>query len=479
MFPKFATKRYVQMIRNEETICAPATSGGGAIAVIRISGPDSIPVCDRIFFPSDRKIRFSEQKGYTIVFGEIRSDEEIIDEVLISVFRAPHSYTGEDSVEISCHASPYIQQRIIELLIRGGARAAKPGEFTQRAFFNGKMDLSQAEAVADLVASDSRMAHRIAINQLRGSFSDEISMLRADLLHFASLIELELDFGEEDVEFADRSKLVEIVDKVLNISEKLTSSFSLGNAVKEGVPVVIAGNPNTGKSTLLNLLLKEEKAIVSEIPGTTRDAIEDTVVIDGIRFRFTDTAGLRETTDIIENLGIRKTHEKIESSSIILLVADINEGIVSLDDVLKKIRKQFPVEDKKIVVVVNKIDTVENGNRKFIFKILLKQASEILLFISAKTGEGINELKSVLSRIVESDRLNSENVIITNIRHYDALLKVSESLRRVRSGLDASLPEDLIAIDIRHAIHYLGEITGQITTDEILSNIFKNFCIGK
>ncbi|HQM70672.1 MAG TPA: tRNA uridine-5-carboxymethylaminomethyl(34) synthesis GTPase MnmE, partial [Bacteroidales bacterium] len=464
------------MIRNEETICAPATSGGGAIAVIRISGPDSIPVCDRIFFPSDRKIRFSEQKGYTIVFGEIRSDEEIIDEVLISVFRAPHSYTGEDSVEISCHASPYIQQRIIELLIRGGARAAKPGEFTQRAFFNGKMDLSQAEAVADLVASDSRMAHRIAINQLRGSFSDEISMLRADLLHFASLIELELDFGEEDVEFADRSKLVEIVDKVLNISEKLTSSFSLGNAVKEGVPVVIAGNPNTGKSTLLNLLLKEEKAIVSEIPGTTRDAIEDTVVIDGIRFRFTDTAGLRETTDIIENLGIRKTHEKIESSSIILLVADINEGIVSLDDVLKKIRKQFPVEDKKIVVVVNKIDTVENGNRKFIFKILLKQASEILLFISAKTGEGINELKSVLSRIVESDRLNSENVIITNIRHYDALLKVSESLRRVRSGLDASLPEDLIAIDIRHAIHYLGEITGQITTDEILSNIFKNFC---
>jgi len=467
------------MIRNEETICAPATSGGGAIAVIRISGPDSIPVCDRIFFPSDRKIRFSEQKGYTIVFGEIRSDEEIIDEVLISVFRAPHSYTGEDSVEISCHASPYIQQRIIELLIRGGARAAKPGEFTQRAFFNGKMDLSQAEAVADLVASDSRMAHRIAINQLRGSFSDEISMLRADLLHFASLIELELDFGEEDVEFADRSKLVEIVDKVLNISEKLASSFSLGNAVKEGVPVVIAGNPNTGKSTLLNLLLKEEKAIVSEIPGTTRDAIEDTVVIDGIRFRFTDTAGLRETTDIIENLGIRKTHEKIESSSIILLVADINEGTVPLDDVLKKIRKQFPVEDKKIVVVVNKIDTVENGNRKFIFKILLKQASEILLFISAKTGEGINELKSVLSRIVESDRLNSENVIITNIRHYDALLKVSESLRRVRSGLDASLPEDLIAIDIRHAIHYLGEITGQITTDEILSNIFKNFCIGK
>ncbi len=275
--------------------------------------------------------------------------EELIDEVLISLFRAPHSYTGDDSVEISCHASPYIQQRIIELLIHNGAVPARPGEFTQRAFFNGKMDLSQAEAVADLVASESRMAHRIAINQLRGSFSDEISMLRADLLHFASLIELELDFGEEDVEFADRSKLVEIVNKVLSVSQELASSFSLGNAVREGVPVVIAGNPNTGKSTLLNRLLKEEKAIVSDIPGTTRDAIEDTVVIDGIRFRFTDTAGLRETTDIIENLGIRKTHEKIESSSIILLVADVNDGIVPLHDVLKKIRKQFPVDDKKIV----------------------------------------------------------------------------------------------------------------------------------
>ena len=467
------------MIRNEETICAPATSGGGAIAVIRMSGPHSIAICGSIFFPSDRNIRFNEQIGYTIVFGEIRSGEEIIDEVLVSVFRAPHSYTGEDSVEISCHASPYIQQRIIELLIGNGAIPARPGEFTQRAFFNGKMDLSQAEAVADLVASESRMAHRIAINQLRGSFSDEIRLLRADLLHFASLIELELDFGEEDVEFADREKLIEIVDKVISVSEELASSFSLGNAVKEGVPVVIAGNPNTGKSTLLNRLLKEEKAIVSEIPGTTRDAIEDTVVIDGIRFRFTDTAGLRETTDIIENLGIRKTHEKIGSASIILLVADINEGIIPLHDVLKKIRKQFPVEEKKIVIVVNKTDNDLHGNREFIFKNMLMQASETLLFISAKTGEGIDELKSVLGRAVEIDRLNSENVIITNIRHYEALLKVSESLVRVKSGLDSSLSEDLIAIDIRHAIHYLGEITGEITTDEILQNIFRNFCIGK
>ncbi len=467
------------MIRNEETICAPATSGSGAIAIIRMSGPQSIAICGMIFFPSDCTIRISEQKGYTIVFGEIRSGEEIIDEVLISVFRAPHSYTGEDSVEISCHASPYIQQRIIELLISKGAVPARPGEFTQRAFFNGKMDLSQAEAVADLVASESRMAHRIAINQLRGSFSDEISMLRADLLHFASLIELELDFGEEDVEFADRSRLVEIVNKVLSVSQELASSFSLGNAVKEGVPVVIAGNPNTGKSTLLNRLLKEEKAIVSEIPGTTRDAIEDTVVIDGVRFRFTDTAGLRETTDIIENLGIRKTHEKIVSASIIILVADINEGIVPLNDVLKKIRKQFTVDDKKIIVVVNKTDNDLHGNREIISQDLILQPAESLLFISAKTGEGIDELKSHLGMAVETDRLNSENIIITNIRHYDALLKVSESLGRVNSGLDSLLSEDLIAIDIRHAIHYLGEITGEITTDEILDNIFRNFCIGK
>ena len=467
------------MIRNEDTICAPATSGRGAIAVIRMSGPKSIAICGSIFFPSDRNIRFNEQRGYTIVFGEIRSEDEIIDEALVSVFRAPHSYTGEDSVEISCHASPYIQQKIIELLINNGAVPAGPGEFTQRAFLNGKMDLSQAEAVADLVASESRMAHRIAINQLRGSFSDEISLLRADLLHFASLIELELDFGEEDVEFADRAKLIEIVDKVISVSEELASSFSLGNAVKEGVPVVIAGKPNTGKSTLLNRLLKEEKAIVSEIPGTTRDAIEDTVVIDGIRFRFTDTAGLRDTTDTIENLGIRKTHEKMGRASVILLVADINEGIVPLHDVMKKIRGQFKEDDKKLIILVNKTDNDLYENRKFIQLNLLLNPEESLLFISAKTGEGIDELKRLLGQAVEMDRLNSENVIITNIRHYEALLQVTENLKRVRSGLGSSLPEDLIAIDIRHAIHYLGEITGEITTDEILQNIFRNFCIGK
>jgi len=479
MFPKFVFKKHAPMIRNEETICACATSGGGAIAVIRLSGPQSIAISDRIFIPYDRNIKFRDQKGYTIVFGEIRSGEEIIDEVLISIFRSPHSYTGEDSVEISCHGSGYIQQKIIELLISNGAVAARPGEYTQRAFLNGKIDLSQAEAVADLVASESKMAHRIAINQLRGNFSDEISILRADLLHFASLIELELDFGEEDVEFADRKQFVEIVDKVLSVSQELASSFSLGNAVKKGVPVVITGDPNTGKSTLLNRLLMEDKAIVSDIPGTTRDAIEDTVVIDGIQFRFTDTAGLRDTADIIENLGIMKTHEKIPGASVILLITDINSGYLPMIEIVEKIRKMMNSDEKRLIILVNKIDNDLLGNRNIINQSLILNAGESLMFISAKTGEGIDELKKHLAETIKTDRLISEGVIITNIRHYEALLKVSDSLLRVRSGLETNVPEDLIAMDIRQAIHYLGEITGEITTDEILGNIFKNFCIGK
>jgi tRNA modification GTPase len=467
------------MIRIEETICAPATAGGGAIAIIRISGAESISICGKIFFPSDLKINLTEQKGYSIVYGEIRSGEEIIDDVLVSIFRSPHSYTGEDSIEISCHASVYIQQMILELLIREGALPANPGEFTQRAFLNGKMDLSQAEAVADLISSESKMAHKIAMSQMRGAFSDEISILRAELLHFASLIELELDFGEEDVEFADRNKLKGIVKKALSLSQELASSFSLGNAVKNGVPVVIIGNPNTGKSTLLNRLLKEEKAIVSEIPGTTRDAIEDTTVMDGIKFRFTDTAGLRDTNDIIENLGIKKTHEKIGSASIVLLVADINEGYQALNETLKKLWIHLGNNDKKLIVLVNKTDIDFQGKQAEIRNGSLIVSSESLLFISAKTGDGIDKLKESIRKAVDSKKLTSESVIISNARHYEALLKVTESLQRVLEGLESQLQEDLIAIDIRHAIHYLGEITGEITTDEILDNIFKNFCIGK
>jgi tRNA modification GTPase len=467
------------MLRTGETICAPATGGGGAIAVIRISGSESISICEKIFFPSEIKVRLSEQRGYTIVYGEIRSGEDVIDDVLVSIFRAPHSYTGEDSIEISCHASIYIQQKILELLINHGAVPAHPGEFTQRAFLNGKMDLSQAEAVADLIASESQMAHRIAISQMRGSFSDEISILRADLLHFASLIELELDFGEEDVEFADRKELVTLVTRVLSVTEELTSSFSLGNAVKYGVPVVIAGNPNTGKSTLLNLLLREEKAIVSDIPGTTRDAIEDTAVINGIQYRFTDTAGLRETVDIIENLGIRKTHEKMISASIILLVADVNEGYTPLIEALDKVRMMINVTLQKLIILVNKTDLDDGRRRNDILDNIKLQSGESLLFISARTGEGVDGPKKKLGEVMDQKRLDSENVIVTNIRHYNALSQVTESLRRVLEGLENDLPEDLIAIDIRQAIHYLGEITGEITTDEILGNIFKNFCIGK
>jgi tRNA modification GTPase len=467
------------MIRTEETICAPATAGGGAIAIIRVSGVQSITICGKIFFPFDIKINLSDQKGYSIVYGEIRSGDDIIDEVLVSIFRSPHSYTGEDSVEISCHASPYIQQKILELLIANGAAVAFPGEFTQRAFLNGKMDLSQAEAIADLVASESKMSHKIAISQMRGTFSDEISILRADLLHFASLLELELDFGEEDVEFVDRTKLMEIVTRVLMVTEELTSSFSLGNAIKNGVPVVIAGNSNTGKSTLLNRLLSEERAIVSEIPGTTRDAIEDTVVIDEIKYRFIDTAGLRDTSDKIENLGIKKTHEKIGIATVVLLVCDITDGVEAVTASVNRLRKQVRGEQKKLIILVNKTDIGFSGGNIKILDSVSPGEGEILLFISAKTGEGIDKLKESLGRVISRDKLLSENVIITNIRHYEALLQVKESLKRVREGLEDQLQEDLIAIDIRQAIHYLGEITGEITNDEILGNIFRNFCIGK
>ena len=467
------------MLRTEETICAPATSGGGAIAVIRISGSQSIAICDRIFLPLEKRTKLSEQKGYTIVYGEIHSGEDVIDDVLVSIFRAPHSYTGEDSIEISCHASRYIQQKILELLIKNGAVPANPGEFTMRAFLNGKMDLSQAEAVADLIASESEAAHKIAVSQMRGEFSDEIRILRADLLHFASLIELELDFGEEDVEFADRIKLLEIVEKVMSVTKELTASFSLGNVIKNGVPVAIVGNPNTGKSTLLNNLLKEEKAIVTEIPGTTRDSIEDIAVIDGIQYRFIDTAGLRDTGDIIENIGIKKTHEKITAASLIMLVADVNEGITALTGVLNGVRSQIAGKGKKLFILLNKIDNDISGQRNDFKNAISLQEDESMLFISAKTGEGLDELKEAISSTVESDKIESENVIVTNIRHYRALSQVTESLERVKEGLENNLQEDLIAIDIRHAIHYLGEITGEITTDEILGNIFRNFCIGK
>lgn len=467
------------MIRTGETICAPATAVGGAISIVRVSGVQSIDICNKIFFPAEKSVKILDQKGFTIVFGEIRSGEKIIDEVLVSIFRAPLSYTGENSVEISCHASPFIIKKILELLIHNGALTAYPGEFTQRAFLNGKMDLSQAEAVADIIASTTSTAHKVAMNQMRGGFSAEIRKLRTELLNFASLIELELDFGEEDVEFADRHDLKAIITRVKELADKLANSFVLGNVVKNGIPVAIAGKPNSGKSTLLNALLMEDKALVSEIPGTTRDTIEDTIVIDGLEFRFIDTAGLRETSDIIESMGIKKTWEKIDQSSVILLVDEIAESPEDINHRVDSIREKIKGSDKRLFILLNKSDNLTPGLKSELEKKILLSENDILLFISAKEETGLDKLRLKLSEVVMKEKLNSDDVIITNTRHYEALSRVSESLQRVLSGLDNHIPEDLIAIDIRQAIHYLGEITGEITSDEILGNIFKNFCIGK
>jgi tRNA modification GTPase len=467
------------MIRSEETICAPATSPGGAIAIIRVSGSQSINICGKIFSPLDNSIKLIDQKGFTTVFGVISLGEEIIDEVLVNIFRAPHSYTGENSVEISCHASPYIVTKILEILIISGAVSAQPGEFTKRAFLNRRIDLSQAEAVADIIASKTRSAHKVAINQMRGGFSEEIGNLRSQLLDFASLIELELDFGEEDVVFADRKELKSIIAGVKYLADKLANSFQLGNAVKNGIPVVIVGKPNSGKSTLLNALLMEEKAIVSDIPGTTRDSIEDTIVIDGIEYRFIDTAGLRETSDIIESLGIKKTHEKISQASIILLIDEISESAGSINRLAQVIREMKRESEKLLFILINKIDQSSYKKRSELAEKIILDEKDNLLFISAKEKTGLDDLRLKLSEVIEKEKLSSDDVIITNIRHYEALFHVSESLGRVMSGLDDHIPDDLIAIDIRQAIHYLGEITGEITTDEILENIFRNFCIGK
>ncbi len=467
------------MIKKSDTICAPATPAGGALSVIRISGPESLAICETIFFPADKSLIVSEQSGFKIIYGEIREEEEIIDDVLLSIFRAPHSYTGEDSAEISCHGSRYILARILELLIKNGASAAHPGEFTQRAFLNGKMDLSQAEAVADLVASGSRAAHRVAINQMRGGFSSEIAGLRSGLLRFASLIELELDFGEEDVEFADRKELRSIISRVKELTDKLASSFSLGNVIRNGIPVAIVGKPNSGKSTLLNALLNEERALVSEIPGTTRDVIEDTIILNGLEYRFIDTAGLRDTSDRIESMGIKKTHEKIMQAAVILLVDEVTDSAEMIGKRADSIRNMTQGSGKKLIILINKIDEAGKNDPGSLRNKIKLETGESLLFISAKDSTGLDELKRTLWESVEAGGTVQEGVIITNLRHYEALLHVSESLGRVISGFDDHIPEDLIATDIRQAIHYLGEITGEITTDEILGNIFTNFCIGK
>ncbi len=472
-------KHPISMTRIEETICAPATSPGGAISVIRMSGPLSIEICSKIFSPSDSSVILREQRGYRIFHGTIYDDKEFIDEVLVTIFRAPYSYTGQDSIEISCHGSSFIITRIMELLLRHGALPARPGEFTMRAFLNGRMDLTQAEAVADLVVSGTREAHRVAVNQMRGGFSKEIAGLRSELLRFATLIELELDFGEEDVEFADRDELKSIVINVKNLSDRLLSSFRLGNVIKNGIPVVITGKPNSGKSTLLNALLNEDRAIVSEIPGTTRDAVEDVIVINGFQYRLSDTAGLRDTSDVIESLGIDKTYDRIEKASVILLVDDALEESFMINQRADEIR-QKSAKRTSLIVLINKTDLSTSDKIEELRSKIRLEAGETLLFISAREKTGISDLLKCLAMIVDREKPDAGSSIVTNIRHLDALRKVSESLERVISGLEEGLSEDLIAIDLRHAIHYLGEITGEeISSEEILGNIFKNFCIGK
>ncbi len=466
-------------INDDTTIVAPASGVGGAISVIRISGKDSIKFVSSVFVPSGSKVNILKEKGYTVHYGDIRDDGEIIDDVLVTIFRAPNSYTGEDSVEISCHSSPYIRQKIMQMIIDCGASPALPGDFTRRAFLNGKLDLSQAEAVADLIASGSEASHRLATKQMRGGYSSEINRLRDQLLHFASLVELELDFGEEDIEFAERSQLRKLVLGVHDMTSGLVSSFKLGNAIRNGIPVAIVGKPNSGKSTLLNALLKEERAIVSDIPGTTRDTIEDTAVIEGVTYRFIDTAGLRETSDIIETLGIRKTYQKIDQASVVFLLVEATDDESVILDSVRAIREQINDPDKRLLLIINKTDLADSKHIERIMASLCPENENRCIFMSALSTEDVSILKDILGKVIEVDKLETMDVVVSNIRHYDALKHTTESLERVLEGLDKGLPEDLVAIDIRQAIHYLGEITGEITTDEILCNIFKNFCIGK
>ncbi|GAB4515992.1 MAG: tRNA uridine-5-carboxymethylaminomethyl(34) synthesis GTPase MnmE [Allomuricauda sp.] len=452
-----------------DNIVALATpSGTGAIAVIRVSGPDAVTLMDPLF-KSIKGKKLANQKSHTIHLGHIVDDGKVLDEVLVSLFKGPHSYTGENVVEISCHGSPYIQQQIIQLILRSGCRSASAGEFTLRAFLNGKMDLSQAEAVADLIASDSEAAHDIAMQQMRGGFSNEIQELRQELLNFASLIELELDFSQEDVEFADRTQFNELLNRISEVLKKLIDSFALGNVIKNGIPVAIVGQPNVGKSTLLNVLLNEERAIVSEVAGTTRDTVEDHISIKGINFRFIDTAGIRETVDVVEKIGIERTFDKIEKARLIIYLFD---GMAFDKKELQQIQGKYP--NKRLLPICNKTDLLNSEQIK-------KITSEIpdVLFLSAKLKTGIPELEQKLLSLVDSGALSGDTTIITNSRHYDALLKALEEIQKVKEGLDMELSSDLMAIDIRQALYHLGEITGSVTTDDLLGNIFSNFCIGK
>jgi tRNA modification GTPase len=462
------------MIPHDSIVALATPSGAGAIAVIRISGEDAIAIGNSVFRSIKNK-DLLQQKTHTLHLGHIVDDAKTLDEVLVSIFKGPNSYTGENTIEISCHGSTYIQQQIIQLLLRKGCRMANAGEFTLRAFLNGKLDLSQAEAVADLISSDNEASHQIAMQQMRGGFSNEIAKLREELLNFASLIELELDFAEEDVEFADRTQFHELLNRIEFVLKRLIDSFAVGNVIKNGIPIAIVGEPNVGKSTLLNALLNEERAIVSEIAGTTRDTIEDELVIGGIGFRFIDTAGIRETIDVVESIGIKKTFEKIEQAQVVVFLLNAEEFKGSgptFQVEIEKIKNQFPL--KPLVIIGNKADKLTEIEIQNI-----KSKIPNILLISAKENIGVEDLKNQLLSFVNTGALRNNETIVTNTRHYDSLLKALDEIQKVKHGLEIELSSDLMAIDIKEALYHFGMITGQVTNDELLGNIFANFCIGK
>lgn len=463
----------------QDTICAISTAQGGAIGVIRVSGPDAVTITDKIFTPAGRGKTLEGQTPYTLSFGRIRKGDEVIDEVLVSLFRGPHSYTGEDTTEITCHGSAYILQQVMRLLVDNGCRLARPGEFTQRAFLNGKMDLSQAEAVADLIASTSEATHRLAISQMRGGFRKELAELRSQLLDFTSMVELELDFSEEDVEFADRNDLRLLADNIESVISRLVNSFTVGNAIKNGVPVAIIGETNAGKSTLLNVLLNEEKAIVSDIHGTTRDVIEDTINIGGVTFRFIDTAGIRDTTDTIETLGIERTFQKIDQAEIILWVIDGKDAQSQFGKLSGKISSL--ASGKQLILVINKSDLLDEAGQERLSLMLSSTTNGIRqqVFISAKHRSHTDKLQQVLVETAHLPAVTQNDVIVTNVRHYEALSKALESIRRVQQGLEQAISGDFLSQDIRECTFYLSDIVGEVTNDQVLGNIFERFCVGK
>lgn len=475
---------------NQDTICAISTAPGvGGIAVIRVSGSNAVALTDSIFRPAREGHNIAARKPYTLTYGQIMDGENALDDVVISLFKGPHSFTGEDTTEIACHGSIYIQQQIMQLLISNGCRMALPGEFTQRAFMNGKMDLSQAEAVADLIASGSAATHRLAMNQMRGGFSTELIKLRGELLNLTSLVELELDFSEEEVEFADRAQLRNIAGEIRRIIYGLTKSFTVGNAIKNGIPVAIIGETNAGKSTLLNAMLKDERAIVSDIHGTTRDVIEDTINIGGLTFRFIDTAGIRDTQDYIESLGIELAFRKLKQASIVLWMIDSRVSKEKLESLASQILPN--ITNQKVILVFNKVDLIgENeiadrmhfADGKFMdmcceYGVSHDEVEKI--FISAKENVGTSDLEAMLVKCAAVPEIGANDVIVTNVRHYEALVRAQEAIERVQSGLDNMISGDFLSQDIRECLHFLGEITGQISNDEVLGIIFERFCIGK